>query len=202
MKLPGGIEWGQAAAATDAGVTSYIGVMIHGGVKAGDRVGIIGLGGLGMTGARIAVIAGATVFGVEPKESSWATAREQGVTEVFKDASELEGLDLDVVVDFAGFGTTTAGAIKAVKPGGRVSQVGLGKTEFSFNSYELISRAITLQGSTPQGKPEHLQAVIDMIAAGDLVIRAEEIGFDEIPDGLGRLERGEVAGRLYATLPA
>jgi alcohol dehydrogenase, propanol-preferring len=201
VKLPDGIDWGQAAAATDAGVTSYTGVVVHGEVKAGDRVGIIGLGGLGMTGARIAVIKGATVYGVEPKESSWETAREQGVTEVFKDVSELEGMDLDAVIDFAGFGTTTTGALKAVKPGGRVSQVGLGKTEFTFNSYDLIARAVTLQGSTPQGKPEHLQDVIDMVASGDLVIRAEEIGFDAIPEGLERLQRGEVTGRLYATLP-
>lgn len=84
VKLPGGTDWGQAAAATDAGVTSYTGVVVHGGVKAGDRVGIIGLGGLGMTGARIAVLQGATVYGVEPKESSWETAREQGVAEMFK----------------------------------------------------------------------------------------------------------------------
>lgn len=202
VRLPDGTDWGQAAAATDAGLTSYTGVVVHGGVKAGDRVGIVGLGGLGLTAARIAVITGAEVYAVEPRETVWQAAKDRGVTEVYKDVAELAGLELDVIVDFAGFGTTTTGAIDAVKYGGRVALVGLGKTNWEFNSYALVSRAITLQGSTPQGEPKHLQAVIDMVASGDLVIQASEIAFDEIPEGLKRLERGEVSGRLYASLPA
>lgn len=200
VHLPAGFDWGQAAAATDAGVTAYTGVAVHGAVKAGDRVGIVGLGGLGMTGARIAKVLGATVFGVEPRQSSWEVAKEQGVDEVYADVSELEGKDLDVIIDFAGFGTTTAGALRAVKYAGTVVLVGLGKTETEFTSFDLVSRSITLKGSTPDGNPENLRAVLKMIADGDLKIRATEIGFEEIPDGLGRLQRGEADGRLYATI--
>lgn len=201
-KLPEGADWGQAAAASDAGVTSYTGVIVHGGVKAGDRVGIVGLGGLGMTAARIAIITGATVYGVEPRESVWETAKAQGVERVVADVSEYAGEDLDVIIDFAGFGTTTAGALQAVKYGGTVVQVGLGATETTYNNVDLVSRAIVLRGSTPQGKPEHVEAVMEMIGSGDLTIHATEIDFEEIPDGIGRLQRGEVTGRLYATLPA
>lgn len=200
-KLPEGTDWGQAAAATDAGVTSYTGVIVHGGVRAGDRVGIVGLGGLGMTGARIAVITGATVYGVEPRQDVWEMAREQGVEKVVADISELEGEDLDVVIDFAGFGSTTADALRAVAYGGTVVQVGLGAAETTYKAYDLVARSITLRGSTPQGKPEHVEAVLEMIGSGQLRIHATEIGFDEIPDGLARLQRGEVTGRLYATLP-
>lgn len=200
VRLPDGMDWAQAAAATDAGVTSYTGVVVFGAIKPGDRVGIVGLGGLGMTGARIAVVTGATVFGVEPRESLWDDARAAGVTTVVADVSELAGLDLDVVVDFAGFSTTTAGAIRAVKPHGRVVLVGLGKAEVTFNSIELVGRAVELLGATPSGDPAHLQAVIDMISAGELSVRAENIGFDEIPDGLARLQRGEVNGRLVAII--
>ncbi|MGW8482642.1 alcohol dehydrogenase catalytic domain-containing protein [Microbacterium sp. NPDC055903] len=200
VRLPEGMDWAQAAAATDAGVTSYTGTIVSGQIKAGDRVGIVGLGGLGMTGARIAVVTGATVYGVEPREALWETARANGLADVFADVSELEGLDLDVIVDFAGFSTTTAGAIKAVKPRGRVVLVGLGKAQVTFDAIDLVGKAVDLQGSTPIGDPAHLQAVIDLIAAGQLSVKAEAIGFDEIPDGLGRLERGEVNGRLVAIL--
>lgn len=200
-KLPEGTDWGQAAAATDAGVTSYTGVIVHGGVKAGDKVGIVGLGGLGLTGARIAVISGATVFGVEPRQGVWEAAKAEGVQRVVADISELEGEDLDVVIDFAGFGSTTAGALRAVTYGGTVVQVGLGAAETTYKAYDLVSRAITLRGSTPQGKPEHVEAVLEMIGSGELTIRATEIGFEDIPDGIGRLQRGEVSGRLYATMP-
>ncbi|WP_053351597.1 alcohol dehydrogenase catalytic domain-containing protein [Leucobacter musarum] len=201
VRLPAGMDWAQAAAATDAGLTSYTGVVVFGEVRAGDRVGIVGLGGLGMTGAQIAVVQGATVYGVEPREALWETAKGHGVAEVFADVSELEGMDLDVVIDFAGFGTTTAGAIRAVKTRGRVVLVGLGRSEWTINSIDLVSRAIELRGATVAGEPAHLQAVIDLIAAGRLSVKAESITFDEIPDGLGRLQRGEVNGRLVALLP-
>ncbi|WP_068395714.1 zinc-binding dehydrogenase [Kribbia dieselivorans] len=201
VKLPEGMDWGQAAAATDAGLAAYTGVVVRGQVKAGDRVGIVGLGGLGLIGARIAVVLGATVYGVEPKDEPWAIAREQGVTEIVHDVSELAGADLDVIIDFAGFGTTTTGALEAVKRFGRVVLVGLGRTEFPFASFEFVMRNIDLLGASSQGKPEHLAAVIDMIASGDLKIAAAEVGFDEIPAGLERLKQGTVTGRLYATLP-
>ena len=200
VRLPEGMDWAQAAAATDAGLTSYTGVAIYGGVKEGDRVGIVGLGGLGMTGARIAVVLGAEVYGVEPREAVWNQAKENGVIDVFSDVSALEGLNLDVIIDFAGFGTTTSGAIRAVKDRGRVVLVGLGAAEWTISSIDLVSRAIDLQGATVAGVPEHLQAVIDMVAAGELSVKAEEITFDEIPYGLGRLQRGEVNGRLVAIL--
>lgn len=200
VRIPEGVDWGQAAAATDAGLTSYTGVVVFGEVKAGDRVGIVGLGGLGMMGARIAVLQGATVYGVEPRESLWDTARSLGVEAVHGDVSAFEGQDLDVVIDFAGFGTTTTGAIRAVKTRGRVVLVGLGKAEWTINSIDLVSRAIELRGATVAGNPEHLQAVIDLVASGDLRIAAEEISFDEIPAGLDRLKAGGVNGRLVAIL--
>ncbi len=138
--------------------------------------------------------------GVEPREALWETARENGVTDVFADVSELEGLDLDVIVDFAGFSTTTAGAIKAVKPRGRVVLVGLGRAQVTFDAIDLVGKAVELQGATPVGDPAHLQAVIDLVASGELAVKAESIGFADIPDGLGRLQRGEVNGRLVALL--
>jgi propanol-preferring alcohol dehydrogenase len=195
---PANVNWSQAAAATDAGVTSYSGVVVHGGVQKGMRVGILGLGGLGLTGARIAVIQGAEVIGIEPREEVWQSAKDRGVSRVVKDIGELKGEDLDVVVDFAGFGTTTVGAFDAVKTGGKVVLVGLGKTMFDFESFNFITRVITLQGSTPVGNPEHLKAVLEMIGSGQLEIASSDVGFDEIPDGLNRLSNGGVLGRLVA----
>src|SRR5699024_1330256 len=195
---PASVDWSQASAATDAGVTSYSGVVVHGGVEEGMRVGILGLGGLGMTGARIAVVQGAEVIGVEPREEVWDEAKKRGVSRVVKDVSELTGEDLDVIVDFAGFGETTVKAIDAVKFGGKVVLVGMGKLEFNFPSFDFITRAITLQGSTTLGKQEHLEAVLKMIDDGDLIIESQDIGFNDIPDGLDRLAKGGVTGRLVA----
>lgn len=162
------------------------------------RVVILGLRGLGLTGARIAVIKGAKVIGIEPREEVWQAAKDRGVSRVVKDISELQGEDLDVVVDFAGFGKTTIDAFDAVKFGGKVVLVGLGKTTFDFSSFNFITRAITLQGSTPVGNPEHLTSVLELISSGQLAIVASDVGFDDIPDGLHRLAKGGVSGRVVA----
>lgn len=70
IKLPDAVDFVQAATATDAGQTAYGAVMGAGKLRAGERVGIIGLGGLGLTGSRIAVLAGAQVYAADPKHDT------------------------------------------------------------------------------------------------------------------------------------
>jgi propanol-preferring alcohol dehydrogenase len=198
IRLPDNVSFIQGAAATDAGMTSYNGVMGTGEMKPGQRVGIVGLGGLGMTGARIAVINGAAeVHGVDPRREVWDKAKQLGVKEVVGDVTELADLQLDLIVDYAGFGTTTAGAILAVRPGGIVSQVGLGRTEATISTAALSGKAIQLRGSRG-GRPGDTERVIAHMARGELEIEASAIAFEEIPEGLARLESAGVVGRLVA----
>ncbi|WP_405559470.1 hypothetical protein [Streptomyces sp. NBC_01180] len=72
--------------ATDAGITSYHAMVTVGGLKKGMRVGVIGLGGLGYIGARVAVLKGAEVYaadisprphGSSPPRSGWRASPSQ-----------------------------------------------------------------------------------------------------------------------------
>jgi propanol-preferring alcohol dehydrogenase len=199
IKLPDTVDFIQGATATDAGQTAYGAVMDVGQLQASERVGIIGLGGLGMTGARIAVLAGAAVYGAEPNRNAWNTASEFGVIEIVDDAKDLGKFNLDLIVYFAGFGTTTAAAISAVGLGGRVVQVGLGRTESTIPVAELVYKEVSLRGARG-GHPGTIEAVLAHMATDDLTVAASTVGFDEIPDAIERLKRGEVVGRLVATL--
>jgi hypothetical protein len=49
-------------------------------------------------------------------------AEQRGVLQTVEDVRDLAALALDMIVDFAGFGTTTANAITAVRPGGRAGE--------------------------------------------------------------------------------
>jgi propanol-preferring alcohol dehydrogenase len=191
--IPDRVSFEQAAAGTDAGKTSYRAVKVAGEVEQGTRVGIIGLGGLGLLGARIAVILGAEVFAAEPKEQVWSKALELGVTNCFADVSELAPLKLDVIIDFAGVGTTTAGAIEAVRPEGRVVQVGLARREATISIHSLALMAVHLVGSVG-GTGEDIAAVYELIASGQLSPEIGVISFEEIPDGLERHKAGTVEG--------
>ncbi|UIX29322.1 zinc-binding dehydrogenase [Streptomyces sp. GQFP] len=201
VAVPESLSFEQAAAGTDAGMTSYHAVVTAGGVKEGDRVGIIGLGGLGQIGARIAVLRGCEVHVAEPNKQVWPLGEEIGVTRIVSDVTEFAGENLDVIIDFAGFGTTTAGAIEAVRPGGTVVQVGLGRMEATINTTALVTRRITLIGSLG-GSVEDIKGVYDMLASGELNPTLTSITFNEIPEGLDRLSKGDVVGRLVATYDA
>ncbi|MCX2929381.1 zinc-binding dehydrogenase [Mycobacterium sp. CVI_P3] len=197
IKLPDHLDFSQAATATDAGQTAYAAVVEIGRLRPGERVGIVGLGGLGLTGARIAVLCGAEVVAAEPRSEVWDLAKERGVVEVVSDVHALAPHQLDMIIDFAGVGSTTAGAISAVRMGGRVIQVGLGRNEATIPTAELVFKEVALLGARG-GHPGNLEAVLDFMAAGDLTIPTEAIAFDDIPNAIERLKAGAVTGRLVA----
>lgn len=197
VRIPDNVSYSFGAAGTDAGMTSHHAVIATGQVKAGDKVGIIGFGGLGQIGARVAVLAGAEVYVAEVNESVWQNALDAGAKDVKASILDFAEVGLDVIVDFAGFGTTTAQAIEAVRPGGRVVQVGMGRLEATINTRDLITKAVTLVGSVG-GTKEDVQGVYDFLATGKLHPVVSEITFEEIPAGIDRLAKGGVTGRLVA----
>ena len=107
--------------------------------------------------------------------------------------------DLDVIVDFAGAGTTTADAIEAIGNMGRVVLVGMAKLETTINTMPVIMKQVTLVGSQG-GTKEDIAAVYEMMASGDLKPEIIEIGFEEIAEGLEKLHQGGVKGRMVAMM--
>ena len=198
VPLPENVDFVQGAAATDAGMTSHAAVITQGGVKAGDTVGIIGLGGLGQIGARVAVLAGADVYVAEVNEKVWPLAEEIGAQGVKASIAEFEDVTFDVIVDFAGFGTTTAQAVDVIRRDGTVVLVGMGKLESTINTKSLILNQCNLKGSNG-GSKEDVAGIYEYMATGKLNPTITTIGFDEIADGIEKLKNGEVVGRLVAS---
>lgn len=197
VRIPDNVSFAQGAAGTDAGMTSHHAVIVNGQVGPGTKLGVIGLGGLGQIGARVAVLAGAEVYAAEINDKVWPIAREIGVKDVRKSIKDFEGIEFDTIVDFAGFGQTTADAIESVRVGGRVVQVGMGRLEATISTKWLILKSVTLVGSQG-GTIEDIEGVYKHLASGQLDPEITKIDFEEIPDGLQRLEKGGVVGRLVA----
>ena len=199
VRVPDDVPFAHGAAATDAGMTSHHAVIAAGGVTAGTKLGIIGLGGLGQIGARVGVLAGADVYVAEINEQVWDLGDALGVTRIAASITEFADIGLDVIVDFAGFGTTTAQAIETVRRDGRVVQIGMGRLEATISTKALILGHVTLIGSSG-GTKDDVAGVYEYFATGQLTPAVTEITFDEIPEGLERLRRGEVTGRLVAKI--
>ncbi|MGO1545101.1 MAG: zinc-binding dehydrogenase [Gulosibacter sp.] len=196
VRIPEGVSFAQAAAATDAGMTS-VGALTAGGVKSGQKVGIIGFGGLGQIGARIAHLEGAEVYVAEINEAVWDRAKEAGAVKVAKDISEFKEDELDVIIDYAGFGTTTAAAIETVRREGVVVQVGMGKLEATISTNALILGKVSLIGSNG-GSKEDIAGVMKWLATGDVNPVLTEIDFEQIAEGVQMLQDGTANGRLVA----
>jgi len=198
VPLPDGVSYVQGAAATDAGMSSYHPLFVTGQAKSGMKVGIIGVGGLGEFAVNMAVIAGCDVYAVDTKASARQWAQKVGATAAYETIAELKADKLDLIIDFAGFDTTTNEAVKAVNAGGTVVVVGMGILHSTIDTGDLITRNITLVGNAG-GTPADIANVYRYFQTGKMQLDLPTTTFDQIPVGLVSLEKGEVVGRLIAT---
>ncbi|WP_197711304.1 zinc-binding dehydrogenase [Cellulomonas sp. WB94] len=199
VAIPDAVDWTLGAQMTDAGMTSYHALVVRGGLTAGMKVGIIGLGGLGQIAARVAVLRGADVHVAEPKKDAWPLAERLGVTHVVADVAEWENGGFDLIVDYAGYGTTTDAALHAVRFNGTVVLVRLGVREGQISLGEMITRQSSLLASRG-GTKQDIAELYELVATGELVPEVTEIGFDDIPRGLADLTANKVTGRLVALI--
>ncbi|WEP00882.1 zinc-binding dehydrogenase (plasmid) [Streptomyces sp. FXJ1.172] len=195
VPVPDGVSTVHAAVATDSVVTAYHAVRTEAGARPGDVIAVVGLGGLGLNGVRTAVLAGATVYGVDINPDTFEAARAAGASDCFTDLAAVADLRPDAVVDFAGVGSTTSGAVDAVRRRGRVVLVGLGTNTTGFSTGSLVRKSVELRGSYGASKDE-LRQVLDFIARGRIEPVVEEIPFAGLNEGLDRIRRGAVRGRL------
>jgi propanol-preferring alcohol dehydrogenase len=186
IPVPDNVDFARAAAATDAGMTSRHAVVVAGQIKPGMKVGIIGIGGLGQIGARIAVVKGCEVYVSSRKQSARDLAMSLGCAGAVETAQELAEIGCEVIVDFAGAGTTTAAALEAVAYGGRVVVVGMSEDFSTINTMTLILKQAQIVGSCG-GDVDDIKDCYEMMASGDLDPVLKVIKFEEIGEGIGRV---------------
>ncbi|WP_326755195.1 zinc-binding dehydrogenase [Streptomyces hirsutus] len=197
VRLPEELSFEMGAMATDAGITSYHAMVTVGGMKEGMRVGVIGLGSLGGLGARVAALKGAEVYAADIDPSTRESAAEIGLAGVTESITEFADKDLQLIVDYAGFGTTTAQAVETLAKFGTLVQVGLGRLEATVNTQAIIFKQLRILGSL-SGTQQDLAEFYELMRSGELNPPINRITPAEIPHGLERLRKGGVVGRIIA----
>lgn len=197
VRLPDEVPFDLGAMGTDAGLTAYHGMVTRGGAAAGRRVGVIGIGGLGYMGARIAVLLGAEVYAAEINPDARALADEIGLSGVAESITAFADKDLELIVDYAGFGTTTAEAIKTLGDKGVLVQVGLGRLEATIDTYAVMDKELSVRGSK-SGTKEDLGALYELLRGGQFAPPITHVTPAEIPAAVDRLRDGGVVGRIVA----
>lgn len=197
VPMPEGLDFDAAAAATDAGMTSYHGLFAAGEAKPGMKVGLIGIGGLGQIALEAAVAQDIDVYCVDTSPQARELAMELGAKAAYGDVMDLAQHELPLIVDYAGANITTKLALEAIAFKGRVVLVGMASLETCFNVTNFITKQPTLVGSNG-GTMQDIADIYELMADGRVSPLMTKITFDEIPHGIDLLREGKVKGRLVA----
>jgi alcohol dehydrogenase len=137
IPLPDGVTAEQGAMLSDILPTGYEIGVLYGKVGPGDEVAVIGSGPVGLASIMTAGPAGAAkVIAVDGNEYRLEQARAFGATDTLRAgegvdvAAEIkrlsrDGLGVDVAIEAVGIPATFGAALGAIRPGGRVANVGV-----------------------------------------------------------------------------
>lgn len=191
-----------------AGITTYS-PLRHWNAGPGKKVGIVGIGGLGHMGVKLARAMGAQVVAFTTSESKRDAAKALGADEVVlsRKAEEMatHANSFDLIVDTVAAAHDLNAYLALLKRDGTLTLVGAPATPHpSPEVFSLIFKRRTLAGSMIGGIPE-TQEMLDFCAEHGIVSDIELIRADEINQAYERLLRGDVKYRFVidnATLAA
>ncbi len=193
-----------AATYACSGLTAYSALKKTEIDPARDRLLILGLGGVGLSGLYIAQGLGyntIAVADITPEKRALAFANGAEVVVDPRDPealAKLQGLEggIAAVIDFVGASATTAFGFNVLRKGGTYVVVGLFGGDFTFPIPLLILRALTIKGSYV-GSLVELRALIEIVRQGKIKpIPTEAMAMDKVNEALERLRSGKVSGRL------
>jgi D-arabinose 1-dehydrogenase-like Zn-dependent alcohol dehydrogenase len=205
VAIPDSIDSVHAAPMTCALGTAYRATVTRGGVAAGSRLVVIGLGGVGIHVLQIARAAGALAVGLDTSQRTVNVARGLGLDARRVDDSDTHGQlmaeyggeGVDVVIDTVGYEDTIRQADRLVRPGGRIVAVGYAPAiNFSLPSPRFVLEEIQLLGSR-YVRLDELERAIMLVADGRVEIVVDSVKpLEAANEAFDSLEAGDVVGRV------
>lgn len=181
-----------------AGITTYSPLKFAN-IKAGDKVAVAGLGGLGHMAVKFAVALGAEVTMLSTSPSKAKDAKQLGahhfVLSTDKGAMKKHHSHFDVVVDTVSAGHDYEIYLKLLDLHGKLLVVGLPKEEPHLNPFELIKNRRGIIGSMIGGTVE-TQEMLDFCAEKNIVADVEVIPMQKINEAYERLLKSDVKYRF------
>ena len=199
LKLPDGIEPAAVAPHADAGLTAYHAVRrVKPLLLPGSTAVVIGVGGVGHIALQLVrELGSSSVIAVDTDERRRSLAAELGADEVLGAADQVrdatDGRGADVVFDFVGTDQSHADSTAMLARGGTYSVIGYGGT-ISIPSPALVVDEHSVVGNLV-GTWIDLYELLELHAAGRIVLKTETHPLDDVNDVLGKLRDGEITGR-------
>ncbi|WP_191058679.1 zinc-dependent alcohol dehydrogenase family protein [Geminicoccus harenae] len=203
---PKGWSHAEAATITTAGLTAWRSLVVDGGLKAGDRVLVLGTGGVSIFALQIAKAMGATVIATSSSDAKLERVRELGADHVINYRQQPEwgrlvqemtdGQGVDHVVEVGGPGTLPQ-SITAVRIGGHISLIGVltgraGEVPTSL----LMAKQARLQGLIVGSRRHQTEFVQALDATGIRPVIDRSFPLEGIADAFRHEESGSHFGKI------
>ncbi|PRZ23451.1 NAD(P)-dependent alcohol dehydrogenase [Flavobacterium granuli] len=198
IKIPNTIDLKYAAPLLCAGITTYS-PMMRVNFKKGDKIGVVGIGGLGHMAVKLAVSKGAEVYAFTTSASKVQDIKGFGAKEVIvvnaaEDLKPLKG-KLDYMISTVPYAYEMSSYIDCVKPYGFFTQVGQPiNGQLEINNFNMIFNRVNFNGSLIGGIPE-TQEVMDYCAENKIYPQIEIIKAEEINDAWDKVVSKEARYR-------
>jgi propanol-preferring alcohol dehydrogenase len=203
--LPETIEFAEAAPLMCAGLTVFSG-MRHAGFEPGDKVAVIGLGGLGhiavlfakAMGGRVAVISSSA----NKKDEAQALGAEQFIH--VKSTNPAEALKVwdggaDLILATAPDAETMAAAFAGLAGNGTMMVLGAPFAPISLSAFDLIMGRRRLMGS-PAGSRKDLRDMLAFAARHGIRPRVNRLSLQHLAKALEEMAKGHMSGRTVIVM--
>lgn len=198
LRIPENIDAAAAAPLLCAGITTWS-PLVHWKVKKGDKVGVIGLGGLGHMGVKFAYALGAHVVMITTSPSKVEDAKNLGAHEVLisTDEDEMKGHrnSFDFILNTIPVGHKMDAYVDLLKIDATMVLVGAIEPLDPLNGGSLIRGRKSIAGSLIGGIKE-TQEMLDFCGKHNIVSDIEMINIQDINEAYDRVVKADVKYRF------
>lgn len=207
-RAPKGYDHAEAATITTAGLTAWRSLVVDGALKAGDRVLVLGTGGVSIWALQIARLMGATVAVTSSSDAKLDQARALGADYTInyreqehwgRQVHDWADGGVDHVIEVGG-PATLAQSIEAVRIGGHIGLIGvLTGVSGQVPTAALMAKQARLQGLIV-GSRRMQQDFVRALDAGNIrPVIDRRFALEELADAFRHQESGSHFGKIVAT---
>ena len=200
--LPEGISYQAAAPIFCAGFTVMSGLR-NADPKPGERVAVLGLGGLGHLALQLSRAVGLETWAVTGQAGKTAELKAMGAHEVIVGGAEpgkalLDAGGFDVILSTTNSAKQVASAFGGLRRNGRLVNMGVADGPVVLNPMLLIMGQRQLRGSSQDERADLVEA-LELVASGKVKPALEVYPLAKVNDVRERLAAGKVRYRAVLT---
>ncbi len=197
IPLPEKLNFAEAGPLLCGGITVFAPLAMY--AKATDRVGIIGIGGLGHMAVKLAAVYGCDVTAFTSSESKFDEAKGFGANHVVssKDSAAIRklGCSFDLLISTVNVKLDWDAMIGTLAPNGRLHVVGAVLEPIPVATFSLMLQQRSVS-SSPTGSPVAIATMLEFASRHNVAPQTEHFPMSNINAAFARLESGKAHYRI------